>query len=169
MTFHIKPWQSWVLWRQTHSTTDTHRNLLPNFTHLFLQGHHLPAGPEETRLHQPETIPTISQSWISSRSWGNQAPVSLNWTPQIPQSWNPSKSWGNQTPVSLNWTPQCPKDETPVGPEETIVLSVATPSQVLCQRGNSHWSRGRSGRRAPVPCQPMRTGDQASLTQACTA
>ena len=145
MTFHIKPWQSWVLWRQTHSTTDTHRNLLPNFTHLFLQGHYSLQVLRRPDSHQPEMIPTISQTWIPSRSWGNQAPV------------------------SLNWTPQCPKDETQVGPEETIVLSVATPSQVLCQRGNSHWSRRRSGRRAPVPCQPMRTGNQASLTQACTA
>lgn len=50
------------LWRLgTPSSSATHRNLFPNFTHLYLQLHHLPASPEETRL-------------------------SLAWTPQCPKA-----------------------------------------------------------------------------------
>ena len=68
------------------------------------------------------------QRWSPRRSWGTQAPVSLNWSPQCPkaimgpegpdshhpglnskmyQSWNPTGSWEDWTPISLNWTTQC--------------------------------------------------------------
>ena len=40
-----------------HSATAIHRKFLPNFPHLFLQQHHLPAGPEETRLLSVSTEP----------------------------------------------------------------------------------------------------------------
>ena len=101
-TFHIKPWQSWVLWRQLHSATATHRNLLPNFTHLFLQGHHLPAVPEKTRLpsawNEPHNIPKLNPQQVLRKPGSCQPELN----PTMSQSQNPRGSWG--TRLLSAWT-----------------------------------------------------------------
>ena len=49
----------------------THRNLLPTFPHLFPQGYHLPAGPEETRLlserNGPHDVPKLKPQRVLRR------------------------------------------------------------------------------------------------------
>ena len=145
------------------------QKLSPQFPHLSFNGTSSPQVLRRPDSHQPELNSTMSQSW------------------------SPSGSWRNKTPISLNWTPQCPKTETPAGPEETRLLSAWTephnvpkmkPQWVLRRPESCQWphparcsvregiptgvGEGQGGRLL-VPCQPMRTGDQASLTQACTA
>ena len=113
------------------------------------------------------------QSWNPSGSWGDQTPVSLNWTPQCPkaeapvgpqwpdshipqlnpiksQSWSTSSSWGDQTPTQPEPTPQCPKAKTPVGPEETHLLSA--------------WSEPHNVPK-PKPEQVLRPDSQSSWTE----
>ena len=76
-----------------HSVTATHRKFLPNFPHLFLQWHHLPAGPEETRLlsdsTEPHKVPELKNQQV----------------PRRPDSHQPEL------------TQQCPKAKVIMGPE----------------------------------------------------
>ena len=77
-----------------------------------------PAGPEETRFHQPELNPTIPQNWNPRGFWGDQ--ILSTWVePHHVPKLKPHVFCSDLSPVSLNWTPQCPKAEPPSGPEET--------------------------------------------------
>ena len=71
-----------------------------------------PAGPEETRFHQPELNPTIPQNWNPRGFWGDQ--ILSTWVePHHVPKLKPHVFCSDLSPVSLNWTPQCPKAEPP--------------------------------------------------------
>lgn len=81
-----------------HSAKATNRKLLPNFPHLFLQWHHLPAGPEEIRLlsdsTEPHNIPKMKPQQVL-RNPGSWQP---ELKPTMSQSYN--GSWGARLPSS---------------------------------------------------------------------